>query len=78
MGILFQKNYEIIHMYCLLVAFPRSNISCLFKKLINICFWLCWVFVAARAFSCSERGLLFAVVHGLLIALATLVVGHRL
>ena len=45
---------------------------------LNICFWLCWVFVAARAFSCSERGLLFAVVHGLLIALATLVVGHRL
>ena len=52
--------------------FPRSNISCLFKKLINfICFWFCWIFVAAQAFSCSEWGLLFVVVHGLLIALAT-------
>ena len=42
-------------------------------------FWLCWVFVAARAFSsCSERGLLFVVVHGLLIAVASLVAEHGL
>ena len=37
-------------------------------------FWLCWVFVAARAFSsCSERGLLFIAVRGLLVAVASLV-----
>ena len=31
-------------------------------------FWLCWVFVAARGLSsgCGKRGLLFIVVHGLL------------
>ena len=39
-----------------------------------IYFWLRWVFVAARAFSsCSEWELLFVVVHGLLIAVASLV-----
>ena len=38
-----------------------------------------WVFVAARAFSsCRERGLLFVVVRGLLIAVASLVVEHGL
>ena len=38
--------------------------------------WLRWVFVAARgAFSsCGERGLLFVALHGLLIAVASLVV----
>ena len=42
-----------------------------------IYFWLCWVFVAAWAFSsCGEWGLLFVVVHGLLIAVASLVVEH--
>ena len=42
-------------------------------------FWLCWVFVAARAFSsCGERGLLFVAVHGLLIAVASLVAEHGL
>ena len=40
-------------------------------------FWLRWVFVAARAFSsCGERGLLFVAVHGLLIAVASLVAEH--
>ena len=36
--------------------------------------WLHWVFVAARRLfsSCSERGLLFVAVHGLLIAVAFL------
>ena len=40
-----------------------------------ISFWLRWVFIAARAFSSwEERGLLFIVVlHGLLIAVASLV-----
>ena len=42
-------------------------------------FWLCQVFVAARVFSsCGEQGLLFLVVCGLLIAVASLVVEHGL
>ena len=52
-----------------------------FSKKINlfIYFWLRWVFVVARGFSsCSERGLLFIAVRGLLIALASLVAEHWL
>ena len=43
-------------------------------------FWLFWVFVAARRFSlvCSEQGLLLVAVHGLLIAVASLVLAHGL
>ena len=38
-----------------------------------IIFWLRWVFVAVPGLSsCSERGLLFVVVRGLLIAVASL------
>ena len=41
--------------------------------LISLFFWLCWVFIAARASSrCSEWGLLFLEVHGLLITGASL------
>ena len=42
-------------------------------------FWLCWVFVAARGLfsGCGEQGLLFVVVRGLLIAVASLA-EHRL
>ena len=45
-----------------------------------IYFWLRWVFVAGRGLfsSCGERGLLFVAVHGLLIAVASLVVEHGL
>ena len=44
-----------------------------------IYFWLLWFFVAVRAFSsCGERGLLFLAVHGLLIAVASLVAEHGL
>ena len=43
--------------------------------------WLRWVLVAAHGLSLvaasSERGLLFAAVCGLLIAVASLVVEHR-
>ena len=49
--------------------------------LIYLCiyFWLLWVFLAARAFSsCSERGPPLAAVCRLLIAVASLVVEHRL
>ena len=41
--------------------------------------WLHWVFVAALTFSgFDERGLLFSVVHGLLIAVPSLAAEHRL
>ena len=41
--------------------------------------WLCWIFIAARAFSgCSERGLLPVVVCRLLMAVASLVTEHEL
>ena len=41
--------------------------------------WLHWVFTASRAFSsCSEQGLLFAVMLGLLIVGASSVAEHRL
>ena len=46
-----------------------------------IYFWLCWVFVAARGLSlvvASKGELSFAVVRGLLIAVASLVVQHGL
>ena len=43
-------------------------------------FWLFWVSVAARGLfsSCSERGLPFVAVHGLLSAVASLVAEHGL
>ena len=48
-----------------------------FLKKIDL--WLHWVFIAARAFSsCSEQGLPFVAVRGLLIAVATLVAEHGL
>ena len=45
-----------------------------------IYFWLHWVFVAERGLSLvgGEWGLLFAVVRGLLIAVASLVAEHGL
>ena len=50
-----------------------------FKFYLFIYFWLHWVFIAARGpfSSCGERGPLFAAVHGLLIAMASLVAEHR-
>ena len=45
-----------------------------------IYFWLHWVFIAVRGLlsSCSEWGLLFVAVRGLLIAVGSLVAEHRL
>ena len=42
--------------------------------------WLRWVFVVARGLfsSCGEWGLLFVVVRGLLIAVASPVAEHRI
>ena len=59
-----------------LQSLPQS----FFFFLINlfIYFWLHWVFVAVRVFSCGERRLLFVAVHGLLIAVASLVAELRL
>ena len=57
--------------------FPGGLVVRIFFFLIYlfIYFWLRWVFVAAcRLFSsCGEWGLLFIVVHGLLIEVASLV-----
>ena len=48
-----------------------------YKKFIN--FWLHWVFVAAGGLSLvAEKGLLFTVVQGLLIAVASLAEEHGL
>ena len=57
-----------------------SSIYHFLKINLFIYLWLCWVFVAAHGLfsSCGERGLLFVVVHGLLIVVASLVVEHRL
>ena len=63
----------------LLSHFPSLKHTLL--KIINLFyFWLHWVFVAAGGLfsSCGERGLLFIVVHRLLIAVASLVAEHRL
>ena len=61
-----------------LPEFPGGREFLFFINLF-IYFWLRWVFVAARAFSsCDERGLLFVVVSGLLIAVASLVAEHSL
>ena len=40
--------------------------------------WLCWIFIAAQAFStCGKQGPLFLVVHRLLCTVAPLVAEHR-
>ena len=60
------------------------NAHYLFEGLSDVCFylfifWLCGVFLAGQSFSsCSEWGLLFTVVRGLLVAVASLVVEPRL
>ena len=43
-------------------------------------FWLCWVFVALHGLSLvtASRGYSLAVVHGLVIAVASLVAEYRL
>ena len=59
---------------------PKSVLFCFFLTYLFI-FWLCWVFIAACGLflsSCGEQGLLFIVVCGLLIEVASLVVEHGL
>ena len=68
--------YFILFIYFLINLFIYF-LTNLFIYFLN--FWLRWVFIAAQAFSsCGEWGLLFVVVHGLLIAVASLVAEHRL
>ena len=73
---LFLQNLFAIFHY-----FPHVIISELIFFLINLFIYLGlhWVFVAARGLfsSCGERGLLTIAVHGLLIAVASLVAEHR-
>ena len=57
--------------------FKKISFSLLFQKL--FIFWLHWVFISAQtASSCGEWGLLYLVVHGLRIAVASFVVAYRL
>ena len=51
-----------------------------FNIILFIYFWLCWVFIAAWAFSlvAESGGYSLVVVHGLFIEMASLVVEHRL
>ena len=57
----------------------QPNISFLFDFCLFVClfvcfyFWLHWVFIAVRGLfsSCGEQGLLFVVVRGLLIVVAS-------
>ena len=51
-----------------------------YKFILFVYFWPRWVFVAARGLfsSCSEPGLLFVAMRGLLIAVASLVAEHGL
>ena len=51
-----------------------------FKNFYLFIFWLLWVFIAARELSLNvaSGGLLFIAVHGLLIAVASLVAEHGL
>ena len=60
--------------------FYRSVFFFLINLFILFYFWLHWVFIAAHGLfsGCSEQGLLFVEVCGLLIAVASLVAEHEL
>ena len=78
----FQSKETIVQKTKILILdFPHnSQHSIIFNKFfIIIYFWLCWVCCCMWAFcSCDKLGLLFVVVRGLLIAVASLVVEHGL
>ena len=89
-----QKHFNLMQSHLSIFAFVACAFGVICKKslqirshevfalffLINLYYFrLCWVFIAVRAFSsCGERGLLFVVVHGLLVAVASLVAEHGL
>ena len=56
------------------------SVSIQFLSVLFVCFWLCWVFVASRAFSLAAAswGYSLVVVCWLLIAVASLVAEHGL
>ena len=58
---------------------PHFFYVCLFLFYF-ICFWLCWVFVAAHGLSlaAASRGSSLVAIQGLLIVVAPLVAEHRL
>ena len=57
------------------------ELFCLFFQIIYscVCFWLCWIIVAACGLSlvAASRGYSLVATHRLLIAVASLVVEHR-
>ena len=69
---------KLIYQVNAISIFKKSQEAFFFFNLFYL--WLCWVFVAARRLfsSCGEQGLLFVVVHRLLIAVASLVAEHGL
>ena len=68
------SNFILLH-----VAVKFSQHHLLFKNLFILFLAALGLRCCVRAFSsCGERGLLFVVVHGLLIAVASLVAEHRL
>ena len=80
----FTGNTVIVRFQCITVKVALS-IGSLVSTLylcMYVCMyvWLHWVFIAVRRLfsSCGERGLLFVVVRGHLIAVASLVVEHGL
>ena len=68
---------------CFLNSVWQSNNLCIFPPFINLFIYLFLAVLGLHCcgqafFSCGERGLLFVVVHGLLIVVASLVVEHGL
>ena len=74
----------IFYLMSILIHYSKKvsiSLHFFFNKFIYllIYFWLPWVFVAVCGLfsSCSEQGLLFVAMRGLLIAVASLVAEHR-
>jgi len=66
-------------------AIPRLGINPPKKRKtkcppLSVCLWLCWVFITPQDFSIVADSRLYplAAMEGLLIVVASLVVGHRL
>ena len=65
-------------LWMLVFSSVQEGDSPLSQRAVDVFWCLFRVFIAVWAFSsCGERGLLFIVAHGLLIAVASLVAEHR-